>query len=90
MRTLFAALTFVLATVVCGTIAIVARLFGAREGPGSIFDRAPRWWATAVLKAAGTRIVVHGAERLVPGEPHIFVSNHVSWFDVLVLVKVLP
>jgi 1-acyl-sn-glycerol-3-phosphate acyltransferase len=90
MHTLFAALAFVLGTIGFGTIVIVARLLGVKEGPGSVYDRAPRWWAGAILKAAGTKVVVHGAERLVPGEPHIFVSNHVSWFDVLVLVRTLP
>jgi 1-acyl-sn-glycerol-3-phosphate acyltransferase len=90
MRTLLAALAFLLGTFAFGTIVIVARLLGVKEGPGSIYDKAPRWWAGTILRAAGTKVVVHGAERLVPGEPHIFVSNHVSWFDVLVLVRVLP
>ena len=90
MHTLFAALAFLLGTFAFGSIVIVARLLGVKEGPGSIYDRAPRWWASTILKAAGTKIVLHGAERLVPGEAHIFVSNHVSWFDVLVLVKMLP
>ncbi|MBV9880656.1 MAG: 1-acyl-sn-glycerol-3-phosphate acyltransferase, partial [Gemmatirosa sp.] len=34
--------------------------------------------------------VVHGAERLADGDAHIFVSNHVSWYDVLALGAVLP
>jgi 1-acyl-sn-glycerol-3-phosphate acyltransferase len=90
MRTLFATVTFVVMTVLCGLLVIVARLLGVREGPGSVYDRAPRWWAQSVLSAAGAKVVLHGAERLVPGEPHIFVSNHVSWFDVLALVVALP
>ena len=90
MRTLLAAVTFVVMTVVCALIAIVARLLGVREGPGSIYDRVPRWWAQSVLTAAGAKVVVHGGERIVPGDPHIFVSNHVSWYDVLALVLVLP
>jgi 1-acyl-sn-glycerol-3-phosphate acyltransferase len=90
MRTFLAAVTFVTMTVVCGLLVIVARLLGVKEGPGSVYDRAPRWWAQSVLAAAGAKLVIHGAEQLVPGEPHIFVSNHVSWFDVLALVVALP
>ena len=90
MRTLIAGLTFIVLTVVFGTLVIVAKLVGAREGPGSVFDRAPRWWAGGILRASGVRVVLHGGERLVPGEAHIFVSNHVSWYDVLALVLVLP
>ncbi|AHG90547.1 1-acyl-sn-glycerol-3-phosphate acyltransferase [Gemmatirosa kalamazoonensis] len=90
MRTLIAGLTFIFLTFVCGTLVIIAKLLGVREGPGSVFDRAPRWWAAGILKASGVRVVLHGGEQLVPGEPHIFVSNHVSWYDVLALVLVLP
>jgi 1-acyl-sn-glycerol-3-phosphate acyltransferase len=90
MRTLTAGLTFIALTIFCGTLVIVAKLLGVREGPGSVFDKAPRWWAGGILWASGVRVVLHGGERLVPGEPHIFVSNHVSWFDVLALALVLP
>jgi 1-acyl-sn-glycerol-3-phosphate acyltransferase len=90
MRTLLTGLTFIVLTAVFGSVVIVAKLFGVREGPGSIYDRAPRWWARAILAVAGVRVVLHDGERLVPNEAHIFVSNHVSWFDVLVLVLVLP
>jgi 1-acyl-sn-glycerol-3-phosphate acyltransferase len=90
MRTLTAGLTFIVLTIVLGTLVIVAKLVGAREGPGSVFDRAPRWWAGGILRASGVRVVLHGGEQLVPGEAHIFVSNHVSWYDVLALVLVLP
>jgi 1-acyl-sn-glycerol-3-phosphate acyltransferase len=90
MRTITAGLTFIALTIFCGSLVIVAKLLGLRDGPGSIFDRAPRWWAGGILRASGVRVVLHGGERLVPGEPHIFVSNHVSWYDVLALSLVLP
>jgi 1-acyl-sn-glycerol-3-phosphate acyltransferase len=34
--------------------------------------------------------VVHQPEQLREGEPRLFVSNHVSWFDIFVLAAVLP
>ena len=90
MRTLVAAPAFVILTIFWGTVVLVAKLLGIPEGPGSIYDKAPRQWARAMLVVTGVRVTVHGAERAETGEPRIFVSNHVSWYDVLVLVAYLP
>ena len=57
---------------------------------GSIYDKAPRWWAALLVRAAGIRVRLHNEERMRSGAPRIFVSNHVSWFDVLTLAAVLP
>ncbi len=90
MRTLAAALTLAVLTTVLGGVVIVAQLLGVPDGPGTIYERAPRWWARAVLAVSGIRVVMHGRERAETGEPRIFASNHVSWYDVLVLVAYLP
>jgi 1-acyl-sn-glycerol-3-phosphate acyltransferase len=42
------------------------------------------------LWAAGIKLRVHGLENGGGGEPRVFASNHVSWFDVAALAKVLP
>jgi 1-acyl-sn-glycerol-3-phosphate acyltransferase len=75
---------------VLGTTVIVAGLFGVEDKPGGIYDKVPRWWSASVLWAAGIRIRVHGWENVDTEQPHIFASNHVSWFDVPALAKVLP
>lgn len=90
MRTLIALPTFVALTVFWGGVVLVARLLGVRDGPDSIYERAPRVWSRAMLAVSGVEVVVHGAERMQTGEPRVFVSNHVSWYDVLVLVACLP
>jgi 1-acyl-sn-glycerol-3-phosphate acyltransferase len=90
MRTLVTMAVLLLATPYYATIAIIASLLGFRNTPGSVLDRAPSSWARALLRAAGVRVVVHGEEQLSTGEPRIFVSNHVSWFDVLALASILP
>ena len=90
MRTLAAALTLAVLTTVLGSVVLVAQFLGVRDGPGTIYERAPRWWARAVLAVSGVRVVMHGADRARTGEPRIFASNHVSWYDVLVLVACLP
>ncbi len=46
-------------------------------------------WARWILKRGGIRLVVVGSERIDRSRPHIFVSNHQSVIDPLVLVSVL-
>jgi 1-acyl-sn-glycerol-3-phosphate acyltransferase len=90
MRTLYALPAFVVLTLFWGAVVLAARLLGVRDGPGTIYERAPRHWARAMLAISGTDVVIHGAERVGDGEAHVFVCNHVSWYDVLVLVAHLP
>jgi 1-acyl-sn-glycerol-3-phosphate acyltransferase len=42
------------------------------------------------VRAAGIRVRLHNVERMQSGAPRIYLSNHVSWFDVLTLASVLP
>jgi 1-acyl-sn-glycerol-3-phosphate acyltransferase len=90
MRTLVAAPALLLLTLFCGTVVLVAQLLGVPDGPGSIYEKAPRWWARGMLWVSGTRVRVHNPERMQTGEPRVYVANHVSWYDVLVLVATLP
>ena len=89
-RTILTILTAIVVTIFLGGAVIVAGLFGVEDKPGGIFDKVPRWWSAAVLWAAGINVRVHGWENVDKGNPHIFASNHVSWFDVPSLAKVLP
>ncbi len=90
MRTLLVFLTLVTVTPVLGIWVILAALLGVRDRAGSIYDNAPRWWAASLVWAAGITVRLHNEERMRSGAPRIFVSNHVSWFDVLTLASVLP
>jgi 1-acyl-sn-glycerol-3-phosphate acyltransferase len=90
MRTLFAALTAAVMTLVLGPIVIVARVFRAPQGPSSIYARCIRRWARSINAAAGIRVVVHGRDRLNNPDGAVFVANHVSWFDIFSLASVVP
>jgi 1-acyl-sn-glycerol-3-phosphate acyltransferase len=90
MRTILVFLTLLTMTPTLGLTVIVAALLGVKDREGSIYDKAPRWWAALLVRAAGIRIRLHNEERMRSGAPRIFVSNHVSWFDVLTLAAVLP
>ena len=89
-RTILLYSTAIAATSILGSSVIVAALFRVKDKPGGIYDNVPRWWSSWVLWAVGIKVRVHGLENATGGEPHIFVSNHVSWFDIPALAKVLP
>lgn len=90
IRTIFAAIVGTLATGVGGITAIIAGMFGVKDKPGGIFDHTPRVWSRVMLWAAGVRPVLHSPERMAGGSPQIYVSNHMSWFDIPILAAVLP
>ncbi|MDP9201182.1 MAG: 1-acyl-sn-glycerol-3-phosphate acyltransferase [Gemmatimonadota bacterium] len=89
-RTILILITAVIATVVLGLMVIVSALLGVEDKPGGIYDKVPRWWSSSVLWAGGMKVRVHGLEKAGEEGPRIFASNHVSWFDVPALAKVLP
>jgi 1-acyl-sn-glycerol-3-phosphate acyltransferase len=90
LRTILLFATAFVVTLVLGLTVIIAALLGVKDKPGGLFEKAPRWWSSAVLWAAGIRVRIHGMENAASGEPHIFASNHVSWFDVPALARILP
>jgi 1-acyl-sn-glycerol-3-phosphate acyltransferase len=90
IRTVLTVITAVIATFILGMTVIVAAMFGVEDKPDGFYDKIPRWWSTCVLWAAGIKVRVHGLENSGAGEPRIFASNHVSWFDVPALAKILP
>ena len=90
MRTLLIFITLIVNTNFFGGLVILASLFGVRYRPGNIMAKAPRWWARSLLRAGGVKVELHDAHRADAAHPHIFVCNHVSWFDVLALAAKLP
>jgi 1-acyl-sn-glycerol-3-phosphate acyltransferase len=90
MRTLLILVTLIINTNVLGCLVIMASYFGVRYRPGNVMAKAPRWWARSLLRAGNVKVILHDAHRADPAHPHIFVCNHVSWFDVLALAAELP
>ncbi len=90
LRTIFTIITAVVVTAVLGLATIVAGLLRVKDKPGGIYDKIPRFWSRSVMWAAGIKVRVHGLQNGDNAEPRVFASNHVSWFDVAGLAKVLP
>src|SRR5688500_2291415 len=90
MRTVLGYLTHVTKTPAIGLMVVIASIFGVKDREGSIYDKAPRWWASLLVRAAGIRVRLHNEQLIRSGEPRLYLSNHVSWCDVLTLASVLP
>jgi 1-acyl-sn-glycerol-3-phosphate acyltransferase len=90
MRTPLVLLAALLASLILAPVVVIARLFGAKERPGSIYERCMHAWARTVIWSAGVKVRIHGAEHIPQGGGAVYISNHVSWFDVLTLAAILP
>ena len=90
LTTIFALIAIPLVTLVIGTLCMVSALLRFKDKPGSPYDVLPRAWAKGVLAVTGVRVRVHNIERSGDGSPHIFLANHVSWYDIPALGSFLP
>jgi 1-acyl-sn-glycerol-3-phosphate acyltransferase len=90
MRTLLTVVTMVFVTPLFASVVIVAGLLGVPNRPGGLYDKAPRLWSRIALWLAGVRLVVHDDDVLRQPTPRVFVSNHVSWYDIFTLLAILP
>ena len=90
MRTFVVTLTALVMTLILAPAVVVAKLFGVPQGPDSIYARSLRRWARTIARSAGVRVEVHGGERLTHAPGAVFISNHVSWFDIFALASEVP
>ena len=89
IRTLWALLVGILATIVCAGTVIIAGILRIPDRKGGVYDSCQRLWARAIIWASGVRVVLHDAHHLAGGRD-IIVGNHVSWFDVLAPAAAVP
>lgn len=73
-------------TIVLGTLSLVSSLF---DRSGHIQHGFARFWSLLILKTAGIRVRVYGAERL-PDRPAVYAVNHASALDIPTLYWSLP
>src|ERR1041385_5866711 len=76
-----------LATVVMGTISLIASLF---DGTGNTQHQIARVWGRMLLAAGFIRVRVEGLEKLDPHANYVFVSNHASLLDISAGLSRLP
>src|SRR4051812_25944606 len=76
-----------LATIVLGTISMIASLF---DGTGNTQHRIARLWGIVLLAAGFIRVRVEGLEKLDRDASYVFVSNHASLMDIPAILAYLP
>ena len=90
VRTAFAAAVLFVCTILFGSLVLLAQLVGVRPRRGGIYEKAPDWWARALLWASGVKVVVHDGTQLPAGAPRVYIANHVSWYDIPAMIAALP
>ena len=77
----------ILATAVYGTVSLFTSLFDAT---GRAQHRVACAWARMLLRIAGARVRVEGLENIAPDGSYVFVSNHLSYMDIPVILAHIP
>jgi 1-acyl-sn-glycerol-3-phosphate acyltransferase len=84
---LFVIVCFFSLTCLYGTISFFA---GFLDNNGNLAHRCLARWARVALFAAGLQVRVTGLERLSLNRAYIFMPNHASFLDILLLLAYLP
>ncbi len=61
-----------------------------RPGVRALCDRVAATWGRKLVGLSGSRVVLHGVDRVDWSRPWVIVANHQSWFDVFAVVGHLP
>ncbi len=77
----------VILTVIAATAVIIVSIFDSK---GSISLKITKLWGFCLIKCIGVKPEVHGLEHIAPDRPYIYAANHQSFFDIFVLLAVLP
>jgi 1-acyl-sn-glycerol-3-phosphate acyltransferase len=68
----------------------VALLVAVLSGPGPALRLASWYWAPILLRGAGAKLIVEGADGVDWSRPQVLVANHQSMIDVSVLFRAVP
>lgn len=90
MSTLLAYIALIGGTVFFGSVVLLAQLLGVKRTRHGLYEKCARWWSRGILAAAGVKVVTHRSPLIAPDRPHVYIANHVSWFDIPVMIESLP
>jgi 1-acyl-sn-glycerol-3-phosphate acyltransferase len=90
LRALVVLIVLLILTTVLGTIVLVAAMFGVKEKPNGVYQRAMHIWCQWVVRVSGVKMVIHNPERMSETDGYVYISNHVSWFDIFTLASIIP
>lgn len=87
IRTVFLLIPFFLLTLVFA-LGVIVMSFVRRDGP--VIDTTIRLWSRLFLATAPVRLEVEGREQIDPGRQYVFAANHLSNFDIPVMLLAAP
>src|SRR5438067_2585641 len=47
-------------------------------------------WCGGILRISSVKVAVHHPERMSENQGHVYIANHVSWYDIFALAAVIP
>jgi 1-acyl-sn-glycerol-3-phosphate acyltransferase len=90
LRTLVTGFSLVVMTMILAPLAVLGSLLGLTDDRFNVPQFCMRTWARTACVTAGVRIVVHGRENMAKGRGSVYVSNHVSVYDIFAIAVELP
>lgn len=76
--------------VVATVIAVMAIILSPFDSKGKIAFFLSKVFSKIIVTVSGIKIFVEGKELLNPDAEYIFISNHISYLDIPVLMQALP
>jgi 1-acyl-sn-glycerol-3-phosphate acyltransferase len=71
-------------------LSLIIIVYGAFRPTSPVHDGIVRHWARVFLWVPPVRVTVEGAEHVDPDQRYVVASNHLSIFDIPLLLRVLP
>ncbi|MCX8056774.1 MAG: 1-acyl-sn-glycerol-3-phosphate acyltransferase [Ignavibacteria bacterium] len=87
IKTYLKIILIVILTLILATLAIIASII---DRSGRIYNVLGKIWAKILLWIAGVRVKVIGLDNINPKENYVYVANHISGFDIPVVMASLP
>ncbi|MFA5181306.1 MAG: lysophospholipid acyltransferase family protein [Syntrophales bacterium] len=87
LRSIFLVIASIIITAFISACCVIYSLLGASENS---IHKVARIWATVLLKISNVQVSVTGTEHISTKQPQIFMSNHQSDFDILIVLAYLP
>lgn len=87
MMTLIKLFLIVLHTFICS---ILAMIFSIIDRSHTLYFKLTKYFSGGILWISGIKLNVTGLENLDRNKTYVFVSNHTSQYDIVVLQKTIP
>lgn len=73
-----------------GIMSVLSVVFSLIDKSGKGQDWCSRSWSRALFRIAGVRLTASGLEKLEQGRGYVFISNHISIFDICAILAYVP